>query len=97
MQSTETDAQIASGSETPETLAADLVKLERSTISKFVRIFTEEESLKEGIKELADEAKDAGLNVAVLKAVAKAIVANKVDELIEKSEVTLKLVEISRS
>ena len=97
MQSTETDAQITSGSETPETLAEDLVKLERSTISKFVRIFTEEESLKEGIKELADEAKDAGLNVAVLKAVAKAIVANKVDELIEKSEVTLKLVEISRS
>ena len=68
---------------------------EKEAIEKFVKLFMEEESLKEQIKEVADEAKEEGFAVASLKAVAKAIVASKVDELIEKSESVLRLAELS--
>jgi uncharacterized protein (UPF0335 family) len=57
----------------------------------------EEESLKEEIKGVADDAKESGLDVAPLKAIAKAVVANKVDELKEKSEALIRLVDIARS
>lgn len=70
---------------------------EKDTIAKFVRLFTEEESLKEEVKAVADEAKESGLDVAPLKAVAKAIVANKVDDLKEKSEALIRLVDVARS
>lgn len=70
---------------------------EKEAIAKFVKLFTEEESLKEEIKGVADEAKESGLDVAPLKAIAKAIVANKVDELREKSEALIRLVDIARS
>lgn len=70
---------------------------EKDAIAKFTRLFTEEESLKEAIKEVADEAKESGLDVAPLKALAKAVVANKVDELKEKSETLLRLVDVARS
>ena len=52
---------------------------EKDAIAKFTRLFTEEESLKEEIKAVADEAKESGLDVAPLKAIAKAIVANRLD------------------
>lgn len=70
---------------------------EKDAIAKFTRLFTEEESLKESIKEVADEAKESGLDVAPLKAIAKAVVANKVDELKEKSEALIRLVDVARS
>lgn len=70
---------------------------EKEAIAKFTRLFTEEQSLKESIKEVADEAKESGLEVPVLKAIAKAIVDNKVEELKQKSENTLRLVEVARS
>lgn len=70
---------------------------EKDAIAKFTRLFTEEESLKEEIKAVADEAKESGLEVAPLKALAKAVVANKVDELKEKSETLLRLVDVARS
>jgi uncharacterized protein (UPF0335 family) len=68
---------------------------EKDAIEKFVKLFMEEESLKEQIKEVADEAKGEGFAVASLKAVAKAIATSKVDELIEKSESVLRLAELS--
>lgn len=71
--------------------------IEKDTIAKFVRLFMEEESLKEQIKEIADEAKAADLDVASLKAVAKAVAAGKVDELKEKSESLLRLADVARS
>lgn len=70
---------------------------EKDAIAKFTRLFTEEESLKEEIKAVADEAKESGLDVAPLKAIAKAVVANKVDELKEKSEALIRLVGVARS
>ena len=70
---------------------------EKDCIAKLVKLFTEEESIKESIKEIADEAKSSGLDVAPLKAIAKAIVANKVDELKEKSEALIRLVDVARS
>jgi len=66
-------------------------------IAKFVKILTEIESLNEDLKSIKDEAKESGLNVAVLTAVAKAIINNKVDELKEKSNETLDAIELSRS
>jgi uncharacterized protein (UPF0335 family) len=68
---------------------------EKEAIEKFVKLFMEEESLKEQIKEVADEAKEEGYAVTSLKAVAKAIVTSKVDELIEKSESVIRLAELS--
>jgi len=69
----------------------------KEAISKLVRILTEIDSLTEGLKEIKDEAKESGLNVAVLAAVAKAIVSNKVDELKTKSDETLEAIEVARS
>lgn len=70
---------------------------EKDVIEKFVRLFTEEDSLKEQIKDVADEAKEEGLDVAALKAISKAIVASKVDKLKEKSENLIRLVDVARS
>lgn len=70
---------------------------EKDAIAKFTRLFTEEESLKEEIKAVADEVKESGLDVAPLKAIAKAIVSNRVDELKEKSEALIRLVDVARS
>jgi len=69
----------------------------KEAISKLVKILTEIDSLNEGLKEVKDEAKESGLNVAVLAAVAKAIVSNKVDELKTKSDETLEAIEVARS
>jgi len=69
----------------------------KEAISKMVKILTEIDSLNEGLKEIKDEAKESGLNVAVLAAVAKAIVSNKVDELLVKSNETLEAIEVARS
>ena len=70
---------------------------EKDCIEKLTRLFTQEESIKEEVKEVADEAKASGLDVAPLKAIAKAIVSNRVDELKEKSETLIRLVEVSRN
>lgn len=70
---------------------------EKEAIAKFTRLFTEEESLKEEIKAVADDAKESGLDVSALKSISKAIVANKVDELQEKSEALIRLVQVARS
>ena len=70
---------------------------QKEIISKLVKIYTQEESLAEEAKEIKAAAKEAGFDAAVLSSVAKAIVKNAVDKLIEKSELTLSSIEISRS
>jgi uncharacterized protein (UPF0335 family) len=70
---------------------------EKEAIEKLVRLFTQEDSLKEEIKAEKDEIKEAGFNVAVLSSVAKAMVNNKVDELLEKNELIAAAVEVARS
>jgi uncharacterized protein (UPF0335 family) len=69
----------------------------KEAIAKLVKLYTQEQSLAEEIKEVKDEAKSSGLNPAILSAVAKAVVKGQVDELIEKSESTLEAIQIARS
>jgi uncharacterized protein (UPF0335 family) len=70
---------------------------QKEAIAKLVRIYTEEQSLAEEAKEIKDEAKESGLDPAIVSGVAKAIVKNKVDELKAKSDEILKAIDISRS
>lgn len=55
------------------------------------------DSLNEELKHLKDDGKESGLDVAILVEVAKAVVANKIDDLLVKSEKTLEAIEIARS
>jgi uncharacterized protein (UPF0335 family) len=70
---------------------------QKDAISSLVKLYIEEESLSEQVKEIKDMAKDSGLDPAILSAVAKAIVKNKVDDLRVKSDEILKAIEVSRS
>ena len=70
---------------------------QKEAIAKLVKIFTQIQSLDEEVGEIKSELKELGVNVPVTVAVAKAIVANKVDSLVEKSEVTLETIELARS
>ena len=70
---------------------------EKDYIAKLTNLFMQEESISEEVKELKTEIKDAGFDAANLAAVAKAIVKNKVDDLREKSEAVVRLIEVSRS
>ena len=69
----------------------------KEAIAKLVRLYTQEQSLGEEVKEIKDEAKAAGLDPSVLSAVAKAIVKDGIDKLVEKSELTLEAIQASRS
>ena len=70
---------------------------EKEIINELVKLYTQEESISEQVKEIKSQAKEKGFNPSILSAVAKAIVKNSVDELIEKSEATVKAIEVSRS
>ena len=69
----------------------------KENISKLVRLFTEQQSLDEQIKEVKEQIKASGQNPAVAASVAKHIVNGKVSELQEKAEATVELIEVSRS
>lgn len=69
----------------------------KEVIAKMVKVLTEIEYLNEDLKAIKDEAKESGLPVAILAAVAKSIVSNKVEELKDKSTETLEMIELSRS
>ena len=69
----------------------------KDAIAKLVKLYTQEQSLGEEIKEIKDECKAAGLDASVLSAVAKAIVKDGVDKLLEKSELTLEAIQAARS
>lgn len=69
----------------------------KDAIAKLVRLYTEEQSLSEQIKEIKTEAKESGLEPTILSAVAKAIVAGKVDDLKQKSTDILETIDVARS
>jgi uncharacterized protein (UPF0335 family) len=69
----------------------------KENINKLVRLFTEQQSLDEQIKEVKEQIKASGQNPAVAASVAKSIVNGKVSELQEKAEATVELIEVSRS
>lgn len=68
----------------------------KTAIAKLVRLYTEEQSLAEQIKEIKDEVKSSGLDVTAISSVAKAIANNKVDALLNKSESILETIKVSR-
>lgn len=70
---------------------------QKEAIAKLVKVFMEEESLKEAIKDLKSDIKESGLDAAVLSVVAKSLVANKTDDLVKKSEDTIAAVAVARS
>jgi uncharacterized protein (UPF0335 family) len=57
----------------------------KEAVAKLVRLYTEQQSLDEQIKDIKTEAKESGLNVAILATVAKALASGKATELKEKS------------
>ena len=69
----------------------------KEAISSLVKLYMAEQSLAEEIKDIKDVAKDSGLDPAIVSAVAKAIVKNKLDDLKSKSDEILKAIEVSRS
>lgn len=70
---------------------------QKEAIAKLVRLYTQEQSLAEEIKEVKDEAKESGLDPSIVSAVAKAIVKDKVEDLKSKSDEIIKAIEVSRS
>jgi uncharacterized protein (UPF0335 family) len=70
---------------------------EKEVIASLVKLYMQEESLSEEIKDVKSEAKDSGYDSSLLAAVAKSIVKNKLDELKDKSEALVRLIEVSRS
>lgn len=58
----------------------------KDAVGKLVKLFMQQQSIDEQVKEVKDEAKSSGLNPAILTAVAKSIVSGKASELKEKSE-----------
>lgn len=71
-------------------------KIQEATM-RLVKIYREQESLSEQEKAIKDEAKASGLNPAILAAVAKAYVKGKTDELKQKSEDLLEVIEEVRN
>jgi hypothetical protein len=66
-------------------------------ISKAVSVLTEIEALSEQLKTLKADAKESELDVTPLLAAAKAIVAAKCDEVIEKNTAVIEAIETYRS
>lgn len=68
----------------------------KNFIAELVKLYMQTQSLSEQEKSIKDEIKSSGGNPAVVSAVAKAIVNDKITELKERSEVTLNLIDLSR-
>lgn len=66
-------------------------------VNAAVKLLIEMDSLNEQLKELKTEAKAQNLDVTALSTVAKAMAFAKTDELMEKSETIIELIEDIRS
>lgn len=66
---------------------------EKDAVSVLYRLYVEEQHIADKIKEAKDRIKEAGLNAAIISAVAKSIVTNKVTELKEKSKTIVEIIE----
>lgn len=69
-------------------------KSEREYLLLLVDYFKEEENLKQSLDAISADMKEADLNVAALKAAAKAIARGKEEELIDKSNQVLEAIEL---
>jgi uncharacterized protein (UPF0335 family) len=69
----------------------------KESLGKLVKLYTEMQSVDEQIKEIKDELKEAGFNAAVIAQVAKSMVVGKTDELLDKAEEVINIVEVARS
>lgn len=65
-------------------------------IAEMVKLYMQAESLSDQEKDIKVRIKESGGNPAIVSAVAKAIVSNKVEELKIKSETVIDLIELSR-
>jgi hypothetical protein len=69
----------------------------KNFIAELVAVYVQAESLSEQEKDIKERAKAAGGNPAVVAAVARAVVKDKIDDLIEKSWLTTQLCQVSRA
>lgn len=77
-----------------DTNQVDTPKLtEAQVVDKFKALFNEIYDLEQDLKEVSEEAKDAGLDAAGLKEISKAIVYNKISTLEQKFKDRLELIE----
>lgn len=65
-------------------------------IAKLSKLFMEQQSIDEQVKDIKEQIKEAGGNATIAATVAKAIVDNKVEALVEKAETTEQYIELSR-
>jgi DNA-binding ferritin-like protein len=65
-------------------------------IAELVSIYMQYESLAEQEKEIKERIKAAGGNPAIVASVAKAVVKDKIDDLIERSQITEQLCKAAR-
>lgn len=69
----------------------------KEQIAKLVKLYIQEQSIAEEVKEVKDAIKAGGGNPAIAATVAKSIVQNKTDDLKAKAEETVDLIELARS
>lgn len=69
----------------------------KDKFNELVKLYTEQQSVEEQVKELKEELKEAGHNAAIIASVAKAYAANKTDALQEKSQEVLDIINVVRS
>lgn len=70
---------------------------QKDIVEKLVRLYTQQDSIGEEIKEIKKEAKTIGYKPALLAKVAKAMTNAKASELLEQSEEIQNIIEEVRS
>lgn len=72
-------------------------KTKAEYVEMLKREFYEIESVMENVSEIKGQAKDAGFDATLLAKIAKAMVENRVDEVLEKNETFANLVDEVRN
>lgn len=70
---------------------------QKDIVNRLVRLYSEQDSINEQIKEIKDEAKSIGYKQGLLARVAKAMAAAKASELLAQSEEIQEIIEEVRS
>lgn len=70
---------------------------QKDIVSQLVKLFIQQDSLNEEIKDIKTTAKAIGYKPALLAKVAKALAVAKTDELLEQSELIQEIIEDVRS
>lgn len=70
---------------------------QKDIVNRLVRLYSEQDSINEQIKEIKDEAKAIGYKQGLLARVAKAMAAAKASELLAQSEEIQEIIEEVRS